>query len=67
MNLAIYGYNLIENCPLYTLDKLVSKELYNISICSMYEKPNHNATINNYLKQQIWTGKKYTFYQEKLL
>ena len=39
VNLAIYDHNLIKNCQLYTLDKLVSKELYNISLCSMYEKP----------------------------
>ena len=35
VNLAIYDHNLIKNCQLYTLDKLVSKELYNISLCSM--------------------------------
>ena len=39
VNLAIYDNNLIKNCQLYTLVKLVSKELYNISLCSMYEKP----------------------------
>ena len=39
VNLAIYDHNLIKNCQLYTLDKLVSKELYNISLFSMYEKP----------------------------
>ena len=39
VNLAIYDHNPIKNCQLYTLDKLVSKELYNISLCSMYEKP----------------------------
>ena len=27
LNLAIYDYKLIKNCQLYTLDKLVSKEL----------------------------------------
>ena len=30
VNLAIYDHNLIKNCQLYILDKLVSKELYNI-------------------------------------
>ena len=39
VNLAIYDHNLIKNCQLYTLNKSVSKELYNISLCSMYEKP----------------------------
>ena len=29
----------MKNCQFYTLDKLVSKGLYNISLCSMYEKP----------------------------
>ena len=61
-NLVIHYHNLIKNCQLYTLDKLASNEVYNISLCSMYKKPNHKATLNNYLKQKIWTGKKYTFY-----
>ena len=39
LNLAVYDYKLIKNCQLYTLDKLVGKELYSISLCSMYEKP----------------------------
>ena len=61
-NLVIHYHNLIKNCQLYTLDKLASNEVYNISLCSMYKKPNHKATLNNYFKQKIWTGKKYTFY-----
>ena len=32
---------------MHTLDKLVSKELYNVSYCSMYEKP---TSQNNYEK-----------------
>ena len=36
---AVYDYNLIKNCQLLTLGKLASKELYNISLCSMHEKP----------------------------
>ena len=31
VSLAIYDHNLIKNCQLYPLDKLVSKELYYIS------------------------------------
>ena len=31
VNLAIYDHNLIKNCQLYPLDKLLSKELYYIS------------------------------------
>ena len=37
-NLVIYDHNLIKNCQLCTLDKLLSKELYIVSLCSMYEK-----------------------------
>ena len=39
VNLAIYDHNLIKICQFDTLDKLVTKELYKISLCSMYEKP----------------------------
>ena len=37
--IRIYGHNLIEKCQLYALDQLVSKELYNISLCSTHKKP----------------------------
>ena len=46
VNLAIYDHNLIKNCQLYALDRLVSKELYNISLCSVYEK----TAAQNYFK-----------------
>ena len=36
INFAIYDHNLINKCQLYTLNKLRSKELYNVSI-SYYE------------------------------
>ena len=39
VNHAIYDHNLIKNCQLYTLDKLASKELYNVSLCLVYRKP----------------------------
>ena len=39
VNLAVYDHNLIKNYPLYALHRFVSKELYNISLSSMYEKP----------------------------
>ena len=67
INLAIYDHNLIKNCRLYTLDKLVSKELYNISLSSMYEKPtsqryyeellettNLNWKKNMHFTKQLW-------------
>ena len=50
VNLAIYDHNLIKNCQLYTLDKLVSKELYNISLCSMYEKPTSQSYYEKLLE-----------------
>ena len=53
VNLAIYDHNLIKNRQLYALDQLVSKELYNISLCSMYEKPKSQTAMKTYLKQQI--------------
>ena len=48
VKLEIYDHNLIKKCQLYTLDKLVNKELYNISLCL-----HHKGTMKNYLKQQI--------------
>ena len=53
VNLAIYDHNIIKNRQLYSLDKLVSKELYNISLCSMYENLHYKDNMKNYLKQQI--------------
>ena len=50
IDLAIYDRNLIKNCQLYTLDKLVSKELYNISLCSMYEKPTSQSYYEKLLE-----------------
>ena len=38
-NLAIYDHDLSKNSQMYTLDRFISKELYIISLCSMYEKP----------------------------
>ena len=38
INFAIYDLNLIKKCQLYILSKLVSKELYNISLCSLCGK-----------------------------
>ena len=38
INFAIYDHNLIKKCQLYILSKLVSKELYNISLCSLCGK-----------------------------
>ena len=52
VNLAIYDHNLIKNCQLYILDKLVSKELYNIWLCSMYEKP----ALQSYYKKITWNN-----------
>ena len=53
VNLGIYDHNIIKNRQLYSLDKLVSKELYNISLCSMYENLHYKDNMKNYLKQQI--------------
>ena len=50
VSLAIYDHNLIKNCQLYALDKLVSKELYNISLYSMYEKPTSQSYYEKLLK-----------------
>ena len=47
-----FDHNLIKNCQLYMPDNLVSKELYNISLCSM-KSLHHKATMKNYLKNQI--------------
>ena len=38
-NLAIYDDNQIKISQLHTLYKWVSKELYNISLCTMFGKP----------------------------
>ena len=38
VNLTICDHNLIKNCQLYALDRLVSKELYSISLSSISEK-----------------------------
>ena len=48
--LAVYDHNQIKNCQLYTLGKLVSKELYNISLCSMYEKPTSQSYYEELLE-----------------
>ena len=52
VNVAIYDHNPIKNCQLHALDRLVSKELYGISLSSTYEKNLHQkllwkATWNN--------------------
>ena len=48
VNLAIYDHNLIKNCQSCALDKLLSKELYNISLCSMYQKPTSQSHFEKY-------------------
>ena len=51
---------------LKALHRLVSKELYNISPCPMYQKP----TSHSYYEELLETtnlSRKYTFYQEKFL
>ena len=53
IDLAIYDCNLIKNCQLYTLDKLVSKELYIISLCSIYEKPTSQSHYEKLLETKI--------------
>ena len=54
VNVAIYDHNPIKNCQLHALDRLVSKELYGISLSSTYEKNlHHKVTLKSYLKQQI--------------
>ena len=50
VNLAIYDHNLTKNCQLYTLDKLVSKELDSISLSSMYEKPKSHSCYEKLLE-----------------
>ena len=65
VNLTIFDHNLIKNYQLYTLDKLISKELYNISLCSLYEKPTsqsyyeklHETTNLNWKKIYILSRK----------
>ena len=53
INLPIYDHNLIKNCQLYTLDRLVSKELHNISLCSMYEKPTSQSYYEKVLETNL--------------
>ena len=38
---------------MFTLDKLVSKELYNISLCSMYEKPTSQSSYEKLLETNL--------------
>ena len=44
-----FDHNLIKKCQLYRLDNLLSKKLYNISLCSMYEK----TTSQNYYEKLL--------------
>ena len=73
VNLTIYNYNLIKHCQLYTLDKLVSKELYNISLCSMYQKPISQSYYEKLLEtmhlnwKKIYILPRKSFYRYKSL
>ena len=67
VNLTIYDHNLIKNCQLYTLVKLVSKELYNISLCSMYEKPTSQCYYGKLSETTNLNRKEIYIYQEKFL
>ena len=66
INLAIYDHNLIKNCRLYTLDKLVSKELYNISLSSMYEKPTSQRYYEELLETTNLNWKKNMHFTKQL-
>ena len=46
-----FDHNLIKNCQLYMPDNLVSKELYNVSLCSMYEKPTSQSYYEKLLEK----------------
>ena len=62
LNRPIYDHNLNKNCQLHALDELVSKDLYNISLCSMYEISTSQSCYEKLLGKKFWTGKKYTLY-----
>ena len=57
VNLSIYDHILIKNCQLYALGKLVSKELYNTLLCSMYEKPTSQSYFEKLLEAKNLNGK----------
>ena len=50
VNCETFDHNLIKNCQLYTPDKFVSKELYTISLCSMFEKPTSRSYYGRLLE-----------------
>ena len=50
VNCETFDHNLIKNCQLYAPDKFVSKELYTISLCSMFEKPTSRSYYGRLLE-----------------
>ena len=52
---------------MYTLDKLVSKELCNISLCSIYEKPTSQSYFEKLLETKNLNWREISFYQEMFL
>ena len=66
-NLVIYDHNLIKNCQLYTIDKLLSKELYIVSLCSMYEKRTSRSYYEKLLETTYLNWKEICFAFKKSL
>ena len=61
-NLIFEGHHLIKNHQIYCLNKLNSKEIYNILIESTDSKPSAQIYYKFFFKTQILIGKLFIYY-----